>query len=318
MKCYNKNAESTDIQRRNAMSKYKCKICGVMFESDAGVEPICPVCKATGKDLEVVLTSTATVSLFDGVMKYPRICAHRGFNSVAPENTMPAFGAAIALGAEEIEFDLWPTTDGEIVVCHDPVLDRVSTGSGKIYEHSYAELLELDFGVKHGERFKGLKIPTFEEVLQKFSRVVIMNIHVKIWDLEFKDRLYNKIIDLVRKYQCEKHIYFMTASDKCIKELSVIAPDLKCCLGWSGEESGMEQVDRAIAAGAYKIQFFKPHYDKAAIDKAHANGIICNMFWSDDPAEAREMLDMGIDTILTNDFLNVYNGVEDKLLKYNK
>jgi len=300
------------------MAKYKCKVCGAEFEIAAGEEAVCPVCKAKGDKLELIFTDTAPVSLVDSAMKYPRLCAHRGFNSVAPENTMPAFGAAIALGAEEIELDLWSTTDGEIVTCHDPVLDRVSNGTGKIYEHSYAELLELDFGFKHNEKFTGLKIPTFEEVLQKFSRIVIINIHVKIWDFNFKDRAYDKIIGLIRKYKCENHVYFMTANDACIKELKEIAPDLKCCLGWSGKESGMEQVDRAIAAGAHKIQFFKPHYDKAAIDKAHANGIICNMFWSDDPAEAREMIDMGIDTILTNDYFKVYNGVKDKLLKYSK
>jgi len=43
----------------------------------------------------------------EDAMPYPRVCAHRGFNTIAPENSMPAFGAAIALGAEEIEFDLW-------------------------------------------------------------------------------------------------------------------------------------------------------------------------------------------------------------------
>lgn len=47
----------------------------------------------------------------ENTLKYPRKCAHRGFNVVAPENSMPAFGAAIALGAEEIEFDLWPTKE---------------------------------------------------------------------------------------------------------------------------------------------------------------------------------------------------------------
>ena len=300
------------------MAKYKCKVCGAEFEITAGEEPICPVCNATGDKLELVFTDSSAVSLYDSVMKYPRLCAHRGFNSVAPENTMPAFGAAIALGAEEIELDLWSTTDGEIVTCHDPVLDRVSNGTGRIYEHSYAELRELDFGIKHNEKFAGLKIPTFEEVLQKLSRTVIINIHVKIWDFKFKDLMYDKIIGLIRKYNCEKHVNFMTANEACIKDIKEIAPDIPCCLGWDGKETGMEHVDRAIACGADKIQFFKPHYDKAAIDKAHANGIICNMFWSDDPEEAREMLDMGIDVVLTNDYFKVYNGVKEKLLKYNK
>ena len=61
--------------------------------------------------------------------------------------------AAVALGAEEIEFDIWSTKDKVLVSCHDDTLDRVSDGSGKIYEHTYAELLRLDFGVKHGEKF---------------------------------------------------------------------------------------------------------------------------------------------------------------------
>ncbi|MBQ8250067.1 MAG: hypothetical protein IJY93_09370 [Clostridia bacterium] len=121
----------------------------------------------------------ASVVPFDDVMPYPRLCAHRGFNTVAPENSMPAFGAAVSLGAEEIEFDLWSTKDRVLVSCHDSTLERVSDGSGKIYEHTYEELLALDFGVKHGEKFSGLGITTFEEILKKFAGRVIMNIHVK-------------------------------------------------------------------------------------------------------------------------------------------
>ncbi len=75
----------------------------------------------------------AAIVPFDSAMKYPRICAHRGFCTIAPENSMPAFGAAIAMGADEIEFDLWPTRDGEIVSCHDATLERVSDGAGIIY-----------------------------------------------------------------------------------------------------------------------------------------------------------------------------------------
>ena len=52
--------------------------------------------------------------------------------------------------------------------------------------------------------------------------------------------------------------------------------------------------------------------DKAMVKKAHENGIICNVFWSDDPAEAREFLNMGIDTILINDYLLVSQILKDK------
>jgi glycerophosphoryl diester phosphodiesterase len=106
----------------------------------------------------------------DEKMPYPRVCAHRGFNSVAPENSLPAYGAAVALGAEEIEFDLWATKDGVLVSLHDPTLDRVSSGTGNVWDYTYEELLKFDFGEKQrGEKFKNLKIPTFEEILKKHN-----------------------------------------------------------------------------------------------------------------------------------------------------
>ena len=148
----------------------------------------------------------SSVVLPDERMPYPGVCAHRGFNTIAPENSMPAFGAAVAMGAEEIEFDIWSTSDGVLVSCHDSTLDRVSNGHGKIYEHTYAELLELDFGAKHGEKFWGLKIPTFEEILRRFAGRVIMNIHVKIWDKNFPDLMIHQIVGIIRKYDAHKHV----------------------------------------------------------------------------------------------------------------
>ena len=257
----------------------------------------------------------ASVSKFDSVMKYPRLCAHRGFNTVAPENSMPAFGLAVALGADEIEFDIWSTLDGVLVSCHDANLSRVSDGEGKIYEKTYEELLKLDFGVKHGEKFKGLKIPTFEEILQKFAGRVIMNIHVKIWDNEFENPMIEEIVALIRKYDCSKHVYFMTHSDLNIKRVMEYAPDIKVCVGWDGNKDPMSIVDRAIKLGAYKVQLFKPYFNEETVKKAHEHGILCNVFYADDADEARKYFEMGIETVLTNDYLSIYNAVKDHYLK---
>ena len=114
----------------------------------------------------------------DSLTPYPRVCAHRGFNTVAPENSLPAFGAAIAMGAEEIEFDLWETVDHEIVSIHDHSLERVSDGVGNVFDMTYKELLNYDFGAKYSEEFSGMKILKFEEILQKFACHAIMNIHI--------------------------------------------------------------------------------------------------------------------------------------------
>lgn len=244
----------------------------------------------------------ASVVLSDAEMKYPRVCAHRGFNTIAPENSMPAFGAAVAMGAEEIEFDIWNTSDGVLVSCHDSTLERVSNGHGKIYEHTYKELLELDFGIKHGEKFKGLKIPTFEDILRQFAGRVIMNIHVKIWDADFPDPMIEKIVGLIRKYDAQRHCYFMTVNDKIIRRVMEYAPEIPCCVGWDGNEDPMSMVNRAIALNAYKIQLFKPYFNEETVKKAHEHGILCNVFWSDDPEETVRFREMGIDTILTNDY----------------
>ena len=210
---------------------------------------------------------------------------------------MPAFGAAVAMGAEEIEFDLWATKDGEIVSIHDDTLDRVSNGSGKVYEHTYEELLEYDFGVKHGEKFGGMKILRFEEILKKFSCHTIMNIHIK--EACKKENL-EKIISLINKYDCKKYVYFMCGDDDILKLLRELAPDITRCQG-AGKKP-WEIVERAIENGCQKVQLFKPYFNQEMIDKAHANGIKCNVFWSDDVNEAKKFLDMGIDTILTNDY----------------
>ena len=253
---------------------------------------------------------------FDDVMPYPRLCAHRGFNTIAPENSMPAFGAAVALGAEEIEFDLWSTKDGVLVSCHDAKLDRVSNGTGKIYEHTFEELRALDFSKGHSEKFAGLRIPTFEEILRKFAGRVIMNIHVKIWDKNFEDSKLEEIVGLIRKYDCERHVYFMTSSDRMIKRVMEYAPDLRVCVGWDGNKTDpLSIVDRAIALGAYKVQLFKPYFNQESFDKAHAHGILCNVFYADDPDEARRYFEMGADTVLTNDYMTVYNAVKDDYLK---
>ena len=254
----------------------------------------------------------ASMVNFEKYMSYPRICAHRGFSTVAPENTMAAFGAAVGLGASEIEFDLWSTTDGVLVSCHDRELDRVSNGSGRIDEHTYAELLNLDFGVKHGERFKGLKIATFEEILRQFAGRVIMNIHVKIWDMEFENSYLPEIVALIRKYDAQGHCYFMTSSDKRASEAMAYAPEIPVCLGWDGNTDKMSMVDRALKLGIKKIQLFKPYFDENTVKRAKENGIICNVFWSDDPEEAQKFLDMGIDTILSNDYLRVSSSINVK------
>ena len=234
----------------------------------------------------------------DAIMPYPRTCAHRGFHATVPENSLPAFGAAVAMGAEEIEFDLWFTKDGEIVSIHDSTLDRVSNGTGHVWDYTLEELRALDFGSKCSEHFEGMQIPTFEEILKKFACHCVMNVHLKTGGERPEDL--DRVVQLIRKYDCEKYVYLMSGQDAVLERLQREYPEIPRCCG--AGDGAWEIVDRAIRYGCKKVQLFKPYFNREMIDRAHANGIVCNVFWSDDVKETEEFLDMGIDVILTNDY----------------
>ena len=237
-----------------------------------------------------------------------RLCAHRGFSTVAPENSLPAFGAAVALGAAEIEFDLWWTKDGEIVSLHDSTLDRVSDGKGKVYEHTYAELQKFDFGAKKDSHFAGLKILRFEEILRKLSCHTLMNIHMKDVGTAWDEALAKKVVRLIEAYDAQDHVYFMTSCGPLQDQLARLAPNIPRCMGNSRHDLGRPDiVDFAIQHKCQMVQLFKPYFDQSTIDRAHAAGLRVNVFFSDDPAEAKKFLEMGVDTILTNDYLLIAN-----------
>ena len=103
----------------------------------------------------------------------------------------------------------------------------------------------------------------------------------------------------------------MTNNDEIIKRVMEYAPELKCCIGWNGNKEPLSMVDRAVKLGVKKIQLYKPYFNQETVDKAHENGIICNVFKSDDPEETKKLLNMGIDTILTNDY-NLISQVVNK------
>ena len=224
----------------------------------------------------------SAISRPDRWMKYPRTCAHRGLHAAAPENSLAALGAAVALGADEIEFDVWSTTDGELVLIHDESLERLSDGQGPVWEHSYAELKALDFGARAGESFRGMKAATLEEAFQKLACHTVMNIHLKSQNNTdpWEEAQLEKLLKLIFKYDCIGHVYIMSGNDTVLRQLKAMEPKLILCCG--GGDAPEQIVDRAIAIGCQKVQLVKGYFTQEMIDKAHDNGILCNVFWSDD------------------------------------
>ncbi len=93
------------------------------------------------------------------------VIAHRGASAYAPENTRAAFELAIDMGADWFELDCHLSGDGEIVVIHDPTVDRTTDGSGAVAGMTLGELQALDAGSWFGDEFEGERIPTLGEAL---------------------------------------------------------------------------------------------------------------------------------------------------------
>lgn len=88
---------------------------------------------------------------------------HRGYNSIAPENTIPAYKLSKEKGFRYVETDLSFTSDGVGVLLHDSTIDRTSNGTGNIADLTFSKVREYDFGSWKSQDYTGTKIPSFEE-----------------------------------------------------------------------------------------------------------------------------------------------------------
>jgi glycerophosphoryl diester phosphodiesterase len=102
----------------------------------------------------------------------PRIVAHRGAATLAPEHTIPAYERAVVAGADALWLDVQETADAQLVVIHDARLERTTNGRGWVRERTVQELKRLDAGRWFGWRFRGQRIQTLTEVLERFRERV--------------------------------------------------------------------------------------------------------------------------------------------------
>jgi glycerophosphoryl diester phosphodiesterase len=104
------------------------------------------------------------------------VVAHRGASVEEPENTLPAFEAAVEAGADAVEFDVRMTSDGHAVVMHDPRVDRTTDGHGLVGELTLRELKGLRVRSSSGEP---AEVPTLAETLGLLSGRVAVDVEIK-------------------------------------------------------------------------------------------------------------------------------------------
>jgi glycerophosphoryl diester phosphodiesterase len=110
----------------------------------------------------------------------PPVIGHRGAAAHAPENTLAGLRYAKALGSAWVEFDVRLTGDGMLVLCHDPLLDRTTSGSGLVAATSLAAIRELDAGSWFDASFAGEKVPSLDEALSLAAELDLgANVEIK-------------------------------------------------------------------------------------------------------------------------------------------
>lgn len=228
------------------------------------------------------------------INEFPKVCAHRGLSGLVPENTLPAFAAALAVGADEIEFDIRLTKDNRMIVCHDDSVDRVSNGTGRVFELTFDKMRSLNAG--NYMNWKNILFPTPEEIFALLGSRIIMNIH--IYDAGSDGFVIQRLKDLIDKYQIASTVYFAAQTREmawCLK----LAPHINRCM-LECFLPDKDIVDIALEYECTRVQHFFRVYSKDIVKKAKDFNLLNNLFFEDDPDNIKSRIDDGIDTVLTN------------------
>lgn len=136
---------------------------------------------------------------------------HRGYNKIAPENTLPAFRMSHKVGFKWVETDLRYSSDGVPVLIHDATVDRTSDGSGNVDALTIDQLKALDFGSWKNASYAGTRIPTFDEFLG-----LVIETGLKVV-LEIKAGLfatfYDSVFKKIQKADIADKFFFMIDSE---------------------------------------------------------------------------------------------------------
>lgn len=238
---------------------------------------------------------------------YPRIVAHRGGGTLAPENTLAALRCGLAHGFRAVEFDVMLSKDGVPVLMHDPEFGRTVAGVGKVSDCSARELAMRDAGSWFGPAFAGEPVPTLAQVLA-FCRGnrIWMNIEIKPAP-DFDAQTGHAAADLTRRF-------FLNDSASIVEDTP-----LPLLSSFSFDALMAAKTAAPGIARAFLIDVIRPDWrerleelEAVALHTNHKHlsaqqaravkdagfGLFC--YTVNDPARAREIRSWGVDAFCTD------------------
>jgi glycerophosphoryl diester phosphodiesterase len=235
----------------------------------------------------------------------PRAClaiAHRGASSYAPENTLAAFDLALDMGARHLELDVELTTDGHVVVIHDDTLDRTTDGSGPVTEWTLAELRGLDAGRWFAPAFAGEKIPTYEQVLERYRGRAHLHTEIKGRAPELSRRT----VELIRRLGMTNDVTITSFQRARLVDVRALAPELPA--GWLVSEVTDATLEAARRLGLAQVCPRAPSVTRELVARLHAAGFAVRAWGVATEELMRQVVDAGADGMTVN--------FPDKLIAY--
>jgi len=192
----------------------------------------------------------------------PLLGGHRGNPADHPENTLRSFRSAIAVGCDLIECDVHLSSDGRLVVIHDHTLERTTSGTGLVRDHTAAELRKLDAG-------QGEKIPLLQEVIELALGKVGLVIELKHAPIQYPG-IEDKLLAMLRQLGAVQECAVISFHHPSIFALRQMEPNLQ--LGILEGSRPMQPARMLREAGA---DVYSPHWgaaDPQLVSEVHAAG----------------------------------------------
>lgn len=242
---------------------------------------------------------------------------HRGYSTVAPENTLAAFKAAAAARRYIVEGDIQWTSDNVAVLLHDSTIDRTSDGSGAIVGMTVAAAKAFDYGSWFNAAFTGEDIPTWDEYLLLAKQLQIYGYFEIKTDATLTQ--VQGLINSVRKAGMKKRVqfdsFYLTALQKVVAEDA--AQDVGYLVGALDASNWTAAIASAVtlktATNRVAIEPPLANLTLARVEEAHQAGLRVVVYTINSTTDVMTLASMGVDGIMT-DTLNVPQVVRDQVL----
>jgi glycerophosphoryl diester phosphodiesterase len=231
----------------------------------------------------------------------PLIFAHRGACKVAPENTLPAFLAAIELGADGVELDVQYSSDGHLVVMHNPSLDATTDGSGRVTSHTFEELQALDAGSWFDPRFAGTRIPALDEVLELLRGKLLVNIELKALDMSTQG-IGADAAAAVRDHDMADQVVLSSFNPFALRRAKRAGPNIECALLLAPDLPAWTRWRLTRWYG--KVDAVHPELpmvDEAYVEKARKRHLPVRVWTVNEDADMRRMIALDVDAMITDE-----------------